>query len=121
MDRTIPLPKILLLPLRGLGQIMLQENAATGLLFLIGIAWASPVMALAAWLAVCCGTATAILLKYDRAEIEQGLYGFSAALVGVALVLFRGIGPLVWLAIVAGSVGAAIVQRFFTARKIPVF
>ena len=121
MDRTIPLPKILLLPLRGLGQIMLQENAATGLLFLIGIAWASPVMALAAWLAVCCGTATAILLKYDRAEIEQGLYGFSAALVGVALVLFRGIGPLVWLAIVAGSVGAAIVQRFFIARKIPVF
>lgn len=121
MNRTISLPKYFLLPLRGLGQIMLQENAATGLLFLIGVAWASPVMALAAWLAACCGTATAILLRYDRAEIEQGLYGFSAALVGVALVLFRGTGPVVWLAIVAGCVGAAFVQQFFIARKIPVF
>ncbi|HPB58408.1 MAG TPA: urea transporter, partial [Bacteroidales bacterium] len=74
--------------LKGLGQIMLQENSITGLLFLIGIFYGSPLMGLAALLAVICGTSTAYLLKYDKKEIHQGLYGFSAALVGVATLLF---------------------------------
>ena len=71
--------------LRGLGQIMLQENAATGVLFLIGIFYGSTTMGIAAILSVCCGTLTAKILGYDKSEIEKGLYGFSAALVGVAL------------------------------------
>lgn len=107
--------------LRGFGQIMLQENAATGLLFLAGITWASPLMGLAALLAVCCGTLTAHLLRFGKENTEQGLYGFSAALVGVALVLFRGHGPFVWLAVIAGSALAAALQHVFIKRKIPVF
>lgn len=107
--------------LRGLGQIMLQGNVATGLLFLAGITWGSPAMGLAALLAVCCGTGTALLLRYNKAEVEQGLYGFSAALVGVALVLFRGTGPEVWCAIGVGSALAAVLQHFFIRRKIPAF
>lgn len=107
--------------LRGLGQIMLQENAATGALFLAGITWASPVMGLAALLAVCCGTLTAQLLRFGKEATEQGLYGFSAALVGVALVLFRGHGPEVWVAVVVGSALAAALQHVFIKRKIPVF
>jgi urea transporter len=31
------------------------------------------------------GTFTAMTLKYDKSQINAGLYGFSAALVGVAL------------------------------------
>jgi len=100
---------------------MLQGNAATGLLFLAGITWGSPIMGLAALLSACCGTAAAALLKYDGNAIAQGLYGFSAALVGVALVLLRGHGPLVWAAMVPGAVAAAILQHFFFVRKIPVF
>lgn len=107
--------------LRGFGQIMLQENAATGLLFLAGITWASPIMGLAALLAVCCGTLTAHLLRFGTEATEQGLYGFSAALVGVALVLFRGHGPFVWVAVIAGSALAAALQHVFIKRKIPVF
>lgn len=107
--------------LRGLGQIMLQEYAATGLLFLAGITWASPLMGLSALLAVCSGTLTAYLLRFGKEAREQGLYGFSAALVGVALVLLRGHGPGVWVAVVAGSALAAAIQHVFIKREIPVF
>ena len=55
--------------LKGLGQIMLQENAVTGLLFLIGIFYGSFTMGAAALLAVVCGTTTALLLKYEKSEI----------------------------------------------------
>lgn len=107
--------------LKGIGQIMLQENSLTGLLFLIGIFYGSIIMGLAALLAAICGTVTADLLKYDKAEITQGLYGFSAALVGVAVMLFLKPVFLSWVVIVIGSVLAAILQHFFIKRKIPAF
>lgn len=107
--------------LRGLGQIMLQENAATGLLFLAGIFYGSFVMGIAAVLAVCCGTITALVLRYDQSETEKGLYGFSAALVGPALILFFEPVWIVWLAIMIGSILATILQHAFIVRKIPAF
>jgi urea transporter len=69
--------------LKGLGQIMLQENSITGLLFLIGIFYGSIAMGFAALLATVCGTVVAYLLKYDHAEINQGLYGFNAVLCAI--------------------------------------
>lgn len=107
--------------LRGLGQIMLQENAATGLLFLFGIFHGSVVMGIAALLATICGTLTAKVFGFDKTETEKGLYGFSAALVGVALVLFFEPVTLIWILIVVGSVIAALIQHFFIRREIPVF
>jgi len=107
--------------LRGLGQIMLQENAATGLLFLVGIFYGSLTMGLAAILAVCCGTLTAMVLGYDRTEIEQGIYGFSAALVGGALFLYFKPVPVVWALVIVGSAVATIVQHWFIKQRIPVF
>ncbi len=107
--------------LRGLGQIMLQENAATGFLFLAGIFYGSMLMGIAAVLAVCCGTITALVLRYDQSETEKGLYGFSAALVGPALILFFEPVWIVWLAIMIGSILATILQHAFIVRKIPVF
>lgn len=94
--------------LKGLGQIMLQENALTGLLFLIGIFYGSFLMGIAALLATLCGTATALLLKYEVSEIEKGIYGFSAALVGVAVMLFFKPLFLSWVFLVIGSVLATI-------------
>lgn len=61
----------MLIVLKGLGQIMLQENAVTGLLFLIGIFYGSFIMGTAALLAVVCGTTTALLLKYEKSEIDK--------------------------------------------------
>lgn len=54
--------------LKGLGQIMLQECAYTGLFFLAGIFYGSVTMGLGALLAVICGTLTARLLGYDKKE-----------------------------------------------------
>lgn len=107
--------------LKGLGQIMLQENRITGLLFLIGIFYGSYTMGLAAILATICGTATAYLFKYDKTEIEQGLYGFSAALVGVAVMLFLKPVLWAWLFVFLGSVAAAMLQHFAIKRNFPAY
>lgn len=106
---------------RGIGQIMLQGNAATGLLFLIGIFYGSVSMGIAAILSACCGTLTAKILAYDKSETEKGLYGFSAALVGVALTLYFEPVFIVWLSIIIGSVLATVLQHWFIIKKIPVF
>lgn len=107
--------------LKGLGQIMLQENPVTGFLFLIGIFYGSVIMGTVALLATVCGTATAIFLKYDKSEIDKGLYGFSAALVGVAITLFIKYGVFSWVFTIIGSILATVLQHFFIKRKIPVF
>lgn len=113
-----PFLKILL---RGFGQIMLQENALTGLLFLTGIFYGSVTMGLAAIVSVCSGTLAAKTLGYNDSETEKGLYGFSASLVGVALILFFEPVFIVWAFIIIGSVAAAMLQHFFMVKKIPVF
>lgn len=112
---------IITITLKGFGQIMLQENRITGLLFLIGIFYGSPVMGLSALLAVICGTSTAYLLKYDKTEINKGLYGFSAALVGVAVMLFLKPVFWAWVIVIVGSVLAAMLQHFFIKRNFPAF
>ncbi|MCD1118609.1 urea transporter [Chryseobacterium turcicum] len=107
--------------LKGIGQIMLQENSLTGFLFLIGIFYGSWTMGVAALLATICGTATAILMKYDQTEIKKGLYGFSAALVGVATLLFLKPLFISWIILIIGAALATVIQHFFIKRKIPVF
>ncbi len=77
--------------LRGVGQVMLQPNAATGALFLLGIAVNSITMACAALLGALLGTLLARLFKFPNDEIEHGLYGFNPALVAIAAVLLWSI------------------------------
>lgn len=100
---------------------MLQENALTGFLFLVGIFFGGVSMGIAAVIATVSGTFTAKSLGYDQDEIEQGLYGFSAALVGVALLLFLKPVAIVWLLVFIGSAIATVIQHFFIRRQIPVF
>lgn len=107
--------------LRGLGQIMLQESAITGAFFLAGIAYASPPMGLAAVVSSLAGALTAKALKFPDMNIQKGLYGFSPALVGVAMLLFFKSSFVVWLLILVGSALAAMLQHLFMAKKIPVF
>lgn len=114
-------PAIIKQVFRGIGQIMLQDNAITGLIFLIGIFYGSVFMGLAALLATLCGTITAKTLKYDQTKIDKGLYGFSAALVGVGIILFLKPVFASWLFIVIGSVLATVIQHFFIIRKTPIF
>lgn len=107
--------------LKGFGQIMLQNNAITGALFLLGIAYCSLTMATAALLATVVATLFAKVSKFDNSNLSQGIYGFSAALVGVAMLLFLNNEWSTWLIIVASGVLAAIIQHLFFKVKLPVF
>ncbi|WP_292011140.1 urea transporter [Chryseobacterium sp.] len=107
--------------LKGIGQIMLQENRWTGLLFLIGIFMGSWQCGIAVLLSTAAGTFTAMKLKYDKAEVNAGLYGFSAALVGVALAFVFQTTLLIWILIIVGGALASIIQHFFIRKKIPAF
>jgi len=107
--------------LKGIGQIMLQENRWTGLLFLIGIFIGSWEGGVAVLLSTAAGTLTAMKLKYEPSEINAGLYGFSAALVGVALSFVFQTTLLIWIIIILGGALATVIQHFFIQKKIPVF
>ncbi len=107
--------------LKGIGQIMLQNSVWTGLFFLAGICCGSLMMGLAAAIAVITGAFTARLLKYDEDEINSGLYGFSATLVGVALICFFQPTIIIWIAVVIGSALAIIIQHLFIVKKTPAY
>ncbi len=121
IQRELPFTNAVSPLLKGIGQIMLQNNAWTGLCFLAGICTGSFMMGLAALLAVVTGTCTAQVLRYDNAAIQSGLYGFSAALVGVALVTLFQPTVLIWLAILPGAAMTTILQHFFIVKKIPAY
>ena len=107
--------------LRGMGQIMLQDNALTGLLFLLGILVSSWQMFFAALLGLAAVTATAWLLRYERKDIEHGLYGFNAALVGVGLLFFYQPGVLLAILIIIGAALSAMIMHFMHWRRMSPF
>ncbi len=107
--------------LKGIGQIMFQENVLTGGLFLVGLFIAGWQLGLACLLASITATTFARLCNYADDDIHAGLYGFSPALVGVGLLFFFKSTLLIWMLVVIGSVLAAWIQHFFIVRKIPAY
>lgn len=101
---------------RGVGQVFFQDNAATGALFLLGIAWSSPLMAAGALAGAVLGTATARLLKFDQEETTAGIYGFNATLVGIASLFFFKPGAASLGLLVVGCVAATLLTRLARAR-----
>ena len=100
--------------LRGVGQVMFQDNPATGALFLAAIAWGSfaagvPRVLIAGIVAVVIGTLTAQWLRVDRASLAAGLYGYNAMLVGMALATFLAPGPLLWVYVLLGAAVSVVV------------
>ena len=107
--------------LRGIGQIMLQESAWTGLLFLIAIAYDSMIMGFAALISAIIGTATAKVLKFKDEYIEAGLYGFNATLIGVGLIFIFESSLLVWICVIGGSIISTLLMEFSIRKKVPFF
>jgi len=103
--------------LRGIGQIMLQENALTGLLFLVGILFNSRIMFLGALVGLLAGTLTAHALKYDKEEIKRGLYGFNGALVGIAMFCFYEFGFESFFLAIFGSALSSVVMHFMHKKN----
>ena len=104
--------------LRGFGQILLQNNALSGLLFLIGVFYNSLVMAIGAIIGALISTCTAILLRYSKNDIENGLYGFNGALIGIAICFFFGFNVTTFLFIAVGSLVSSILARIIN-KQIP--
>ena len=94
--------------LRGLGQVMFQDNPLTGILFLAAIVWGSiaagvPHVLLAGVLGVVASTLTAMWLKADKSALRAGPYGYNGVLVGLALATFLAQGAALWIYIVLGA------------------
>ncbi len=121
MKRSFSPQRLLNATLTGVGQIMLQENRWTGVLFLIGLCTGNWIFGVAAFVASSIGALTALTLRFPEKEISSGLYGFSAALVGVALVFLFTSTILLWALLLLGSVAAALLQGFFLRRALPAY
>ena len=106
---AVPLP--VLVVFRGIGQIFFQENALTGLLFVVGIAVTSPLQAGGLVVGSAIGAATAWLLKFDKGELNAGIFGFNPALVGIASLFFFDPGAVSVGLMLAGCVAATLLTR----------
>jgi urea transporter len=92
--------------LRGVGQVVFQNNPLTGLAILVAIWIFSPWVGFAGVLGLLASTVLALMLGMERGAIRAGLYGFNGVLVGLALAMFLGphwkVGIMVYVVVVAG-------------------
>ena len=107
--------------LRGISQIFLLNNVITGILFLAGAFYNSWLIGIGAVIGLLAGTFTALLFKYKRDDINNGLYGYNGALVGLATVYFFGFNVSAIIALFFGAVLSSIIMNFMTKRKLPPF
>lgn len=116
--------------LRGVGQVMFQNNPITGALFLLAILvnsfvagadlvaqGVSPFMLFGgALLGTAVSTLTAMLLGADRGLVGAGLFGFNGTLVGIALpFFFRTDALLILLLILAAACSTVVMAAFLNA------
>ena len=110
--------KSLLILGRGIGQVMFQNNALSGLLMLIGIFLNSWQMGLLAVSGNIISTLTARISGYDCDDIKNGLYGFNGTLVGIAVGVFMHltVNSLILMAI--ASCASTYIARFFNMQRV---
>lgn len=63
--------------LRGIGQVVFQNNPLSGAVILAGIFYNSWIYGIACLFGTMISTATALLLKADKGLIKDGLFGFN--------------------------------------------
>src|SRR3989337_1530906 len=106
---------------RGISQIFLLNNVITGILLLAGAFYNSWLIGIGAVIGLLAGTFTALLFKYRRDDINNGLYGYNGALVGLAMVYFFGFNGSAIIALFFGAFLSSIIMNFMTKRKLPPF
>lgn len=105
---------------RGIGQVMFQDNALSGLLMLIGVGMGHGPLALWALGGNLVGTLTAYLGGCNRADIRHGLYGFNGTLVGIAAGIWMPFTPLaVLLMALAAALSTGIAAAFNRQHQLP--
>lgn len=103
--------------LRGVGQVVFQENSYSGVLMLVGIFCCSYMAALVALGATISSTLMAHVLRYSRDAIRRGLYGFNGTLVGIALVCFIPSWPFVLLLLIPAAACSTLVAGWMSRQR----
>lgn len=104
--------------LNGFSQIFLQAHPGCGLLILLAIAFHAPALLAGAVVGALVGTISAVALGYRQSDIDIGLYGYNAALLGLLFVLLLGLSVLTLGLIAFGSVIATLLQvRLMAAMR----
>ncbi|MBO3099965.1 urea transporter [Gelidibacter pelagius] len=108
--------------LKGISQILLQENPWTGFLFLLGMLIGHWSYAASALLATIVGTLFARIIKLDPLLIKKGVYGYNPALVGITLTFLFDKTFIVWgLVVGVGGILTVLIHHYFILKKITVF
>lgn len=94
--------------LKGFSQVLLMNNAISGLLILIGITIYSPLLGLIAFLSSVAGMVTPIFFRANRTQIQDGIYSFNSILAGIAVMLFLTDGMRWFLAIVSAIITSLV-------------
>lgn len=100
---------------------MLQGSPITGGLFLLAVLLESPMMATMMMVAVVSANITALALKFNNVHLNQGLYGFSAALVGLFVAVFFGITITSLTLTVIGAILAMLIQAVGLYYRLPLY
>ncbi len=100
---TFNLPIFMDSVLRGIGQVLLQNNSYSGLLFFIGIFYNSTLFGVAVLVGTVVSTLTAIIFGMDPSKVRSGLFGFNGALVAIALSYFLHSDSLTWVYVIFAS------------------
>jgi urea transporter len=74
--------------LRGIGQVVFQNNPISGAVILGGIFYNSWIYGTVCLAGTIISTLTALLLRADKGMIKDGLFGFNGALIAIALVAY---------------------------------
>lgn len=74
--------------LRGIAQVVFQNNPVSGAVILAAIFYNSWIYGIACLFGTIISTATAMLFKADKGLIKAGLFGFNGALIAIALVAY---------------------------------
>lgn len=113
----------LLASIKGISQIMLIENAITGIIILLAITLASPFLGSITFISVMIGTLIAKIGGADKQAVNAGLFGYNSALTGLALSLFLD-GPYNWIIALIGaaivSILTAALMHFIKGIDIPI-
>jgi urea transporter len=104
-------------------QVMLQKNASTGLFLLLGIALSSLPMLFGSILAVVSGLAVAKLCNFNAIAVQSGIYGYNAALVGIAVLYFFPLSFISMTLALFGGVFSTLITHLMLTKltSIPVF
>lgn len=104
--------------LRGSGQVMFQQSAYTGILFLAGIFWGAynagaPQVAWGAVVGLLASTFAGWIVGEHIGDGRDGLWGFNGILVGCAFPTFLAPVPLMWVSLICCAMLTTWMRRGF--------